>query len=131
MFVVLCAVIGSVTVLPALLSKLGDRVDKGRLPLVGRRKHAAGESRFWGFVFDRVLRHPVVSVALSVALLLAASVPALSMHTKLPSYTDMPHSLSIVQTYKRVQRAFPGSQTPADWWSRPRDVTTPAVPPRV
>ena len=125
MFVVLCAVIGSVTVLAALLSKLGDRVDKGRLPLVGRRKRAAGESRFWGFVLDRVLRHPVVSVALSVALLVALSVPALSMHTKLPSYTDLPHSLSIVSTFQRVQRAFPGSQTPAVLVVKAKDVTTP------
>jgi uncharacterized membrane protein YdfJ with MMPL/SSD domain len=125
MFVVLCAVIGSVTVLAALLSKLGDRVDKGRLPLVGRRKRAAGESRFWGFVLDRVLRHPVVSVALSVALLVALSVPALSMHTKLPSYTDLPHTLSIVSTFQRVQRAFPGSQTPAVLVVKAKDVTTP------
>ena len=125
MFVVLCAVIGSVTVLAALLSRLGDRVDKGRLPLVGRRKRAAGESRFWGFVLDRVLRHPVVSVALSVALLVALSVPALSMHTKLPSYTDLPHSLSIVSTFQRVQRAFPGSQTPAVLVVKAKDVTTP------
>jgi uncharacterized membrane protein YdfJ with MMPL/SSD domain len=113
MLVVLCAVIGSVTVLAALLSKLGDRVDKGRIPIIGRRKRAAGESRLWGFVLDRVLRRPVVSVALSVAVVVAASVPALTMHTKLPSYTDLPHSLSIVSTFQRVQKAFPGSQTPA------------------
>jgi uncharacterized membrane protein YdfJ with MMPL/SSD domain len=39
--------------------------------------------------------------------------PALGMHTKLPNLTDLPHDLSIVRTYERIQQAFPGSQTPA------------------
>ena len=59
--VVAVAVIGSLTVLPAVLSKLGDRVEKGRVPLIGRRKRAGGESRVWGAVIDRVLRRPLVS----------------------------------------------------------------------
>ena len=71
MLVVLAAVIGSLTVLPAMLAKLGDRVDRGRIPLIGRRKHAAGESRFWGFVLDRVLRRPVVALVLAGGLLVA------------------------------------------------------------
>jgi uncharacterized membrane protein YdfJ with MMPL/SSD domain len=125
MLVVLSAVIGSVTVLAALLSKLGDRVDKGRLPIVGRRKHDAGESRTWGFVLDRVLRRPVVAVVLSAGLLIAATVPVLSLHTKLPSFTDLPHSLSIVSTFERIQKAFPGSQTPAVMVVKASNVTTP------
>ena len=125
MFVVLCAVVGSVTVLAALLSKLGDRVDRGRIPLVGGRKHAAGESRVWGAVLDRVLRRPVVAVVVSSAALIAASVPVLGMHTKLPSFTDLPHSLSIVSTYERIQKAFPGSQTPALMVVKGTNVTTP------
>jgi putative drug exporter of the RND superfamily len=51
-------VIGSVTVLAALLAKLGDRVDKGRVPFLGKRKHNAGEARFCRFVLDRVLDIP-------------------------------------------------------------------------
>ncbi len=126
MFVVLSAVIGSVTVLAALLSKLGDRVDRVRMPVVGRRKHDAGESRIWGFVLDRVLRHPVIAVVASAGLLAAASVPVLGMHTKLPSFTDLPKSLAIVATYERIQEAFPGSQTPAVVVVKGEDVTTPA-----
>src|ERR671936_1337764 len=125
MLVVLASVVGSVTVLAALLSKLGDRVDKGRIPLIGRRKHDAGSSRLWGFVLDRVLRRPVVSVVVSAAALVAATVPVLGMHTKLPSFTDLPHSLSIVSTYDRIQQAFPGSQTPAMMVVKGDDVTTP------
>jgi RND superfamily putative drug exporter len=114
MLVVLCAVVGSLTVLPAALSALGDRVDRGRIPYFGRRKHAAGESRFWAYVLDRVLRRPVVSILLAGGLLLAAATPVLGMHTKLPSFTDMPKELPIVQTYKALIAAFPGAPTPAD-----------------
>jgi RND superfamily putative drug exporter len=105
MLVVLCAVVGSVTVLAALLSKLGDRVDKGRIPIIGRRKHDAGQSRAWGFILDRVLRRPLLSLIVSASVLIALTLPVLNMHTKLPSFTDLPHSLSIVSTYEHIQRA--------------------------
>jgi uncharacterized membrane protein YdfJ with MMPL/SSD domain len=127
MLVVLSAVIGSVTVLPAMLARLGDRVDRGRVPLVGRRKHAAGESRFWGFVLDRVLRRPVVSIALAGGLLLLAATPVLSMHTKLPSFTDMPRELPIVKTYNAVVAAFPGAPTPAEVVIEAPNVRAPLV----
>src|SRR3954470_7578140 len=52
--VVAVAVLGSLTVLPALLSKLGDNVDRLRVPLVGRRRDN-GEARIWGAIVDRVL----------------------------------------------------------------------------
>jgi len=127
MLVVLCAVIGSVTVLAASLAKLGDRVDRGRIPFVGRKKHAAGDSRFWSFVLDRVLRRPVTAIFLAGGLLLAAATPALGMHTKLPSFTDMPSNLPIVQTYKAVIAAFPGAPTPAEVVIHADNVRDPAV----
>ena len=54
--VVAVAMIGSLTVLPALLCKLGDRVEKGRVPFLGRLRSRNGESRVWGAILDRVLR---------------------------------------------------------------------------
>ena len=127
MLVVLSAVIGSVTVLPAMLSKLGDRIDRGRVPYFGRRKHAAGESRFWAFVLDRVLRRPAIALVVAGGLLLAAASPVLSMHTKLPSFTDMPRELPIVQTYKAVIAAFPGAPTPAEVVVHAPNVRAPLV----
>jgi RND superfamily putative drug exporter len=127
MLVVLCAVIGSLTVLPAALSKLGDRVDRGRIPWVGKAKHAAGESRFWGYVLDRVLRRPALSLALGGGLLLLAASPVLSMHTKLPSFTDMPRDLPIVQTYNDLIEAFPGAPSPAVVALSATDVRSDAV----
>src|SRR5438477_2161542 len=127
MLVVLAAVIGSLTALPAMLAKLGDRVDRGRIPFTGSRKHSAGESRFWGFVLDRVLRHPAASIALAGGLLVLAATPVMSMHTKLPSFTDMPRELPIVKTYKAVVAAFPGAPTPAAVVVRAPNVRAPVV----
>ena len=124
MLMVAVALIGSLSVLPALLGKLGHRVDRGRIPFLVRR--GAGESRVWGFVLDRVLARPVVSVVLSAGVLLALAVPAFSMRTQLPSFTDLPKSLPIVRTYESIQRAFPGAQTPAKVVVAAGDVTVAA-----
>ena len=125
MLMVAVALIGSLSVLPALLGKLGHRVDRGRIPFLVRR--GAGESRVWGFVLDRVLARPVVSVVLSAGVLLALAVPAFSMRTQLPSFTDLPKSLPIVRTYESIQRNFPGAQTPAKVVVAARDVTSPRM----
>ena len=125
MLMVAVALIGSLSILPALLAKLGHRVDRGRIPFLGRR--AGRESRVWGFVLDRVLRHPILSAVVSGGALLALAAPALTMHTQLPSFTDLPKSLPIVRTYESIQRAFPGAQTPAKVVIAADDVNAPHV----
>ena len=112
--VVAVAVIGSLTVLPALLSKLGDRVDKGRVPFLRRMKRGTGESRVWSAVLDRVLRRPLVSALAATALMLALAAPVLGMKTALPGLDTFPRELEVMQTYDRIQAAFPGDQIPAD-----------------
>jgi uncharacterized membrane protein YdfJ with MMPL/SSD domain len=110
MIVVLAAMIGSLTVLPALLHRLGDKVDFGQVPLFRSRVRDDGP---WGRVIGAVLRRPLVSLLVSGGALIVLAVPAFGMHTKLPNLTDLPHDLKIVRTYDRIQHAFPGSQTPA------------------
>ena len=78
-----------------------------------------------------MLRRPLTSALLSGGLLVALALPALSMHTKLPNLTDLPHDLKIVRTYERIQRAFPGSQTPAVVVVKAPNVDTPADAARV
>jgi RND superfamily putative drug exporter len=124
--VVAVAMLGSVTVLPALLATLGDRVEWGRVPLIAGRRHR-GDSRVWGAVLDRVLRRPAVSLALGAGLLLAAALPAIGMHTISPGASGLPRHLPIVQTYDRMQAAFPGGPLPAAIVVHADDVTTPAV----
>ena len=124
--VVAVAIIGSVTVLPAVISKLGDKVEKGRAPIIARRR-AGGQSRAWGFIIDHVLRHPAVSCALSAGLLLAFALPALNMHTVDPGTIGLPRNLPIMHTYDRIQAAFPGGPSPAVVVVKASDVTTPRV----
>src|SRR5205085_4985631 len=81
MIVVAVAMLGSLTVLPALLSRLGDKVEKGRIPFVGRLRRQSGENRFWSAILTPALRHPLISAIASAAVLLAMAVPVLSLHT--------------------------------------------------
>jgi uncharacterized membrane protein YdfJ with MMPL/SSD domain len=111
--VVAIAVLGSLTVLPAVLSKLGDRVNKGRVPFL-RPEKRTGEARAWGWVLDRVLRRPAVSMAVAGAVLVALAIPVFHIHTADSGVDGLPRSLSIMQTYDRMQAAFPGETFSAD-----------------
>ncbi len=77
--VVAIAMFASLTVLPAMLAWLGDRVEKGRVPVLGRRRRPAGQSHFWAAVTTRVMRRPGLSVLLAGGLLVALAIPALRM----------------------------------------------------
>jgi RND superfamily putative drug exporter len=132
MLVVAVAVAGSVTVVPAVLAALGDKVDRGRIPFLGkamqRRRAINGEGgRLWTFVLDRVLRRPLVSAVAAAALLIALAVPAFSMHTANSGTSDLPRNLEVMHVYDRMQAAFPGGQIPAVVVVHAKDVTAPAV----
>jgi RND superfamily putative drug exporter len=113
MIVVAVAMIGSLTVLPAVLSKLGDRVEKGRIPLLSRLRRPAGEGRIWSRLLTPVLRHPVASAGLAVALLATLAIPALRLHTASSGLNTLPRSAPTVETMDRVQASFPGQNMPA------------------
>jgi uncharacterized membrane protein YdfJ with MMPL/SSD domain len=111
--VVAISIAGSLTVLPAVLSKLGDRVNKGRVPFL-RPEKRTGEPRAWSWVLDRVLKRPLVSIVAAGGLLVVLAIPVLHIHTAESGVEGMPRSLEIVQTYDRMQAAFPGEQFTAD-----------------
>jgi RND superfamily putative drug exporter len=125
--VVAVAVLGSLTVLPALLSRLGDKVDGLRVPLVGRLRRDDGEGRIWGAVVDRVLRRPALSAALAAALLLALAAPALQLRLAAQGTESFPRSLEVIKTYDSMQQAFPGTALPANVVVKAPNVNAPAV----
>jgi uncharacterized membrane protein YdfJ with MMPL/SSD domain len=125
--VVALAVLGSLTVLPALLSRLGDKVDHPRIPLVGRLRRDDGQSRIWGAVVDRVMRRPMLSAVLSAGALVALALPALQLKMAMPSVDTLPKSLPMMQTYDRMQQAFPGSALPAFVVVKAPNVNAPAA----
>jgi uncharacterized membrane protein YdfJ with MMPL/SSD domain len=125
--VVAVAVLGSLTVLPALLSRLGDKVNKGRIPLGRRFFRRKGEGALWGAILDRVLKRPLVSVIVSAGLLIALAAPALNMHTYMPGPETYPRSIPVMKTYDKIQDAFPGEVIAAQVVVKADDVRTPAV----
>jgi RND superfamily putative drug exporter len=153
--VVAVSMVGSLTVLPALLAKLGDRVERGisnvaaatvlrvlrlarvqpswlvrlreRKTLLQRAKGERTESRLWGAILRPALRFPAVSAAVSAAFLVVLALPVLGIHTKLLGFTDLPKDIAIVRTYEQIQNAFPGAQTPAQVVVKEDDVTSQPV----
>ncbi|MEJ3746736.1 MMPL family transporter [Actinomycetes bacterium KLBMP 9797] len=103
------AVVGSLTVLPAILVVLGRWVDRPRVPFLGRRIQRAERNRFWAAVLRPALRAPLATFALSVGALVLLAVPALDMHLKRPTLTDLPRSIPVLRTYDRLAQAFPGN----------------------
>jgi putative drug exporter of the RND superfamily len=107
------AVTGSLTVLPALLSWLGDRVDKGRVPLLGRRRAAAPPSKVWSALVRRVVRRPLLWGGAATVVMLAIAAPALGIRLAYPAI-DAPADLPVVSTIEAIQAAFPQSPAPAE-----------------
>jgi uncharacterized membrane protein YdfJ with MMPL/SSD domain len=124
MLVVAVAVLGSVTVLPALMSRLGDAIEKGRVPVMARRR-ARGASPVWTFLVRGVLRVPMLSMGLAAGLLVLAALPG--MRTVDPGTVGLPHDLPIMSTYQRIQTAFPGAPMSALVVVKSPDSSTPAV----
>src|SRR3984957_11244855 len=109
MLVVFVAVLGSLTVLPALLSKLGDRVEYGRLPFLRSNR----ESRLWRAALRPALRYPKATVIGAIALLLAVASPVLHMHTRDDGVQDVPQQIAVVKAYNAVTKAFGAATVPA------------------
>jgi RND superfamily putative drug exporter len=110
--VVLVTVIGSLTVLPALLAKLGRWVDRPRVPLLWRLTASRkGGPRFWPAILRPALRYPVATLLISTLLLLALAVPALGMKMKFPGAEDLPRTTAAMQAYDRLTAAFPSTGT--------------------
>ncbi len=121
------AVTGSLTVLPALLSWLGDRVDKGRIPLIGRRRAAAAPSRVWAALVRRVVRRPLLWGGAATIVMLAIAAPSLGIRLAYPGI-DAPADLPVVSTIDTIQAAFPQSPAPAEVVVTGQHLTTsPAV----
>ncbi|HEU4448842.1 MAG TPA: MMPL family transporter [Gaiellaceae bacterium] len=103
----IASVAAALTLLPAVLSLLGDRVNSLRIPFFGRAS-AAAESRFWGRIVAAVMRRPVASLAAAVALLLAAATPVLALETGTAGISTLPDRFESKQGFDLLNREFPG-----------------------
>jgi uncharacterized membrane protein YdfJ with MMPL/SSD domain len=106
MMVVGIAMLGSLTVLPALLSKLGDRVEKGKIPYLHRLRRESDENRFWKRILAPVMRRPGIAAAVAGALLVVMALPVLQLHTAQSGLDALPNSAPTIGTIKKIQDAF-------------------------
>ena len=150
MLVVAAAMIGSLTVLPALLGKLGDRIDRGvlgvlaaglhrvfgaallarlrdRRTIIQRVKGERDSSRLWNAVLNRVLGHPWLAAGAAIWLLVLLALPALSIHTQLPGITEISKGIPAIDAYKKIDTAFPGTQVTATAVVKANNVTAAPV----
>jgi uncharacterized membrane protein YdfJ with MMPL/SSD domain len=112
--VVAVAMVGSLTVLPAILAWLGDRIEKGRIPFLSRKRGGTEGSRVWGALIGSVMRRPKLAAGLAFAGLAILAIPAFSLHTANSGVNGLPKDIPIVKTFDRVQAAFPGGVEPAE-----------------
>ena len=107
--VAVMAVAASLTLLPAVLSLLGDRVNWGRIPLVQRGQARFDEQRpggFWDRLARTVMRHPVAAFVASAGLLIAAAIPYFDINTGFSGVSTLPDSLPAKQAFLTLDREF-------------------------
>jgi putative drug exporter of the RND superfamily len=107
------SVLAALTLLPAVLGLLGDRVNALRIPIVGRGSLQASnpEGRFWGAIVRRVLRRPGLSLALSVGLLVALALPVFRIDVGTGGVSTLPDRFVSKQGFVALERDFPGTTT--------------------
>jgi uncharacterized membrane protein YdfJ with MMPL/SSD domain len=108
-FVGITSVVAGLTLMPALLGLLHDRVDALRIPLLGRT--GSGEGRFWRAIIERVLRRPGLSLVVSTAAMLALAIPVLDLSIGAAGVSTLPDDLASKQGYLALQRNFPAQTT--------------------
>jgi uncharacterized membrane protein YdfJ with MMPL/SSD domain len=102
----LVSVAAALTLMPAIVSLLGDRVNALRVPVIGRT--AGGESRFWARIVRAVMSRPALSLAVSVAFLIALAAPVLALETGQQGVSTIPDRFESKQGYLLLTREFPG-----------------------
>jgi uncharacterized membrane protein YdfJ with MMPL/SSD domain len=127
LLVVAVAMLGSLTVLPALMSLLGDKMEKGRIPFISRRQRRAGESRAWSAIVRTVMRRPALAILVAGGALVALTIPAFGMNVKTTGLEEFPKGFSTIQTYEKVQQLYPSEHPSADLVVQADDVRSPAV----
>jgi putative drug exporter of the RND superfamily len=122
------SVIAALTLLPAVLALLGDRVNALRIPFFGRAAEQAGrEGRFWGAIVGRVMGRPVVSLVVAAGLLLALAAPVLALDTGTSGAATLPDRFESKQGYLLLREEFPRESTEPVEIAVAGDVDTPAV----
>jgi putative drug exporter of the RND superfamily len=103
------SVAAALTLLPAMLSLTGDRINALRIPLVGSNlgRADAAEGRMWRSVITTVMRRPLASLVIAGGLMVLAAVPVLGLHIGQSGVATLPDTLPSKQGYIAVAQYFP------------------------
>jgi putative drug exporter of the RND superfamily len=112
--VVAVAVLGSLTVLPAILVKLGNRIDRPRVPVLWRLATQTREPRLWPALLKPALKHPARALVVSVLALATLAIPALGLTLQSDTASSLPRSIAETHSLDRLSAAFPDEQTTHD-----------------
>ena len=111
--VVAIAVLGSITVLPALLVKLGRWVDRPRVPFLWRLNRRIGPGGISSRIMSPVLRHPAIALTVSGIVVALLAAPAVGMRIHEGTLQTLPASIPEVQTLTRITEEYPSEGTGA------------------
>jgi putative drug exporter of the RND superfamily len=111
--VVLVAVAASLTLLPALLAVMGDRVNALRVPVLFRRRQQDVERThgFWAQVARRVMARPVTSLVVAAGILAVAAIPVFGIKTGFSGISTYPDGIQSKQAFTVLSRDFSGGLT--------------------
>jgi uncharacterized membrane protein YdfJ with MMPL/SSD domain len=119
------AVLGSMTVLPAIISALGTKMDRLRSPFFGRERKGGG---IWGYITDRVLRRPVIFATITLGILVALALPLKDLHIGATTFDALPSGLQGKEALNLIESKFSqGSIVPNTVVVAANDVTRPDV----
>jgi uncharacterized membrane protein YdfJ with MMPL/SSD domain len=124
--VAVISVLVALTLLPALLSIMGDKINALRLPFLGRGEDS--EWSFWGRTARLVMARPLVSIVLTTGLLVAATVPYFTIDDGLQGVSTFPPDSEPRAAYEILQRDFSaGLISPTEIVIDASDVGDPSV----
>jgi RND superfamily putative drug exporter len=107
--VVTMSVVAALTLLPAVLSLLGDRVNSLRLPYLGRRLidgQANGRTSWIARTAQRAMKRPAIALTVGVGILLLCAYPALDMRTGVSGVSTLPGSFGSKQGFAVLDSQF-------------------------
>ena len=117
-FVVLAAMAAAMTLLPAILGVMGDRINAIKIPFIGKGQVAFepyNTGGFWDKLVRMVTAQPIISLLITGALLIAATVPFFSIQTGFAGISTFPDELESKQAFLVLDEKFSfGEVTPAE-----------------
>jgi RND superfamily putative drug exporter len=125
--VVTTTVLASMTLLPAVLGLLGDRVNWLTLPFIGRRGQSQSEGGVWEWITKAVTARPVISVAVTGSLLVAAATPVLDINLGSVGISSLPEDSNSRHAFDVINEEFSDGVLTADIVIEAQDTSEPAI----